>query len=207
MVIVGMIKIEDPNEKATWFEVNSQILNACFTITAVMTQPMRFKLFIWTIKWYRGGSSEVKLKYAKKIETEMPDIILDCGGKRGEVAADSVAPEPVMAVSPISIGGSRADSTVEMTTRNESTEATSAPVPKIFTPTWKWFLILAFLNGQCIFQYPITVVQWMYIGKATERPAIVIALCLPISFLCGAIGGIWPTLMARDRKKKLETSV
>jgi hypothetical protein len=74
---------------------------------------------------------------------------------------------------------------------------------KIYTPTWKWMVILAMLNGQCFFQYPITVVQWMYIGRATERPAVVIAVCLPISFLCGAIGGVWPVLLARDRKKSL----
>jgi hypothetical protein len=185
MVMVGMIQIEDANEKANWFEINAQILNACFTITAVMTQPIRFKLFMWTIKWYRAERGEIKLKYAKKIEKQMPDIILESGVKKGSIAADS-------STSP--------DSTEDIATRLD-VEAPSSNL-KTCTPTWKWLVILALLNGQCIFQYPITVVQWMYIGRATERPAVVIGVCLPISFLCGAIGGIWPALLGRDRKKK-----
>jgi hypothetical protein len=189
MVMVGMIQIQDPNEKANWFEINAQILNACFTITAVMTQPIRFKLLTWTVKWYRAEMGEEKVKYANQIGKEMPDIILDRGIKKGSVAVDSTASHD------------RPDSTVEMTAHREDLESPTATF-KSYTPTWKWFMILALLNGQCIFQYPITVVQWMYIGRATERPAVVIAVFLPLSFLCGAIGGIWPSLLGRDRKKK-----
>jgi Protein of unknown function (DUF2985) len=51
MVMVGMIQ-KDADEKAGWFEVNAQILNACFTITAIMTQPMRIKMVWWTFRYY-----------------------------------------------------------------------------------------------------------------------------------------------------------
>lgn len=86
---------------------------------------------------------------------------------------------------------------------NNSNSIISEQSMNAATPTWKWYTILALLNGQCIFQYPITVVMWMYAAKAHVRPGWVIALFLPLSFLCGIVSGLWPALMTMDRKKRL----
>ena len=40
-----------PNTKENWLEVNSQILNGCFTLTTILTQPIRALLLYYTILW------------------------------------------------------------------------------------------------------------------------------------------------------------
>jgi hypothetical protein len=175
MVMVGMIRFELEQTKQDWFEINAQILNACFTITALMNQPQRFLLFWWTIKWYQSHGAR-KRDFARMIEESVPAIVLyQTQGSES------------------TIGAPPAD---QMPDIEKPTIATSE-----ITPTWKWYCILALLNGQCIFQYPITYVQWAWIGRATERPAWVIAVFLPLSFLCGAISGVWPMLIERKRKQ------
>jgi hypothetical protein len=169
MVMVGMIRFEVEETKQAWFEANAQILNACFTITALMTQPQRFLLFLWTIKWNRAQGSK-KREFARMIEETVPAIILH-PTPTTDTSLDTIEQGP------------------ELVLTNQE------------TPHWKWYTILALLNGQCIFQYPITYVQWAWIGKALERPQWVIAVFLPLSFLCGAIGGIWPMLIERKRNK------
>ncbi|KAJ3319353.1 hypothetical protein HDV06_006380 [Boothiomyces sp. JEL0866] len=174
MLIVNWIRLPTDDDKQTWFEVNSQILNACFTITAVMTQPARFMLFLWTCRW-AFSQGQKKREYARMIHEVMPDIFLK--GLNTPTETDEVV--------------------IQVTDSNDG--ITNQNVES--TPTWKWYWILFCLNGQCIFQYPITFVQWAWIGRASERPALVIAVFLPLSFLCGAIGGIWPMLITMKRKK------
>merc|ERR1719354_484689 len=193
MVIVGMIQFDDPAVKDHWFEVNGQILNACFTITAVMTQPIRFELFLWTVSWYRAGDKATKENYANKVKNEMPDINLHRSiAKPGSISQD------------IAIISSNTDTTntsadpgdlVSSSDTDLKSKGRTSLSSSEFTPTWKWCLILFYLNFQCIFQYPITVVQWMYIGIPEQRPDWVIGVFLPLSFLCGALGGIWPLLL------------
>lgn len=189
MSLVGMIQFDSPNTLAQWVEVNSQILNACFTITALLTQPIRFWLAVWTIRWRNArnsGDTIERRRYKALIESEVPDIKLEdereieSGETSVRVSASQIQDHPDEVDSP---AGLRLN--------------TKAPQFK----TWKWYLIVAMLNGQCIFQYPITAIQWMYLGRASLRPPWVIPIFLPLSFLCGAIGGIWPFLIARDRKK------
>jgi hypothetical protein len=174
MVMVGMISFPRQETKQEWFEINAQILNACFTLTALMVQPQRFLLFLWTVKWvYSNGVK--KREYARMIEETIPAVKLYQSSNSETTLPSPVELDPEL------------------------------PLPSDdHTPVWKWYTILALLNGQCIFQYPITYVQWAWIGKALERPAWVIAVFLPLSFLSGAISGIWPMLIERNRKKKLK---
>jgi hypothetical protein len=73
--------------------------------------------------------------------------------------------------------------------------------PHIPTPAWKWYCILALLNCQCIFQYPITYAMWAWIGYADQRPAWIVGTFLPLSFLCGVVSGVWPSLIAAKRRQ------
>lgn len=235
-----MVQIPDPVAKQAWFEINSQILNGCFTITAVLTQPIRFKLLIWTIKWYYASKQVDREIYAALIAKECPDIKLRIS-RTGSVhnhTPQSATPEPVATAdscTPLNKQGSPVDklpspadtqpaspgnsdgnfkqiagqdvSIALVPLESNSIAIITAPIKlciKEPTPTWKWLWIVFFLNGQCVFQYPITVVQWMYIGRVSERPSLVIAAFLPLSFLCGGIGGIWPLLIGLSSKKKEE---
>lgn len=44
MFLVGMVSFEKEKKNELWIEVNSQILNACFTLAALMNHPIRFYL-------------------------------------------------------------------------------------------------------------------------------------------------------------------
>jgi hypothetical protein len=83
----------------------------------------------------------------------------------------------------------------------------SLNVTKPTTPVWKWYTLLALLNLNCIFQYPITIVMWGYAANYKARVAWVVPVFLPLSFFAGAISGIWPILMDRNLKKKQNGSV
>lgn len=49
------------------------------------------------------------------------------------------------------------------------------------------------------------IVMWAF--NATDRPGLVIYICLPISFLAGCSGGIWSWLRERKEKKAAQTDV
>ncbi|KAJ3361902.1 hypothetical protein HDU91_003689 [Kappamyces sp. JEL0680] len=72
--------------------------------------------------------------------------------------------------------------------------------PHVPTAAWRWYAILALLNCQCLFQYPITYAMWAYLGKADQRPAWIVGVFLPLSFLCGVISGVWPGLISKKRR-------
>ena len=193
------------------------------SLTLNRTQPIRAILAYWTWKWY-GSTAEGKQKYATLINKTMPDIylfpvkpistvpIIDSN----LVKPNTVSPPPADSVETVSSnnitqtseiprGG---DNDIEVIILNEERNSPSSlnsttQSLNSATPTWKWYTILALLNGQCIFQYPITAVMWIYIGKAHERPDWVLGVFLPMSFLCGMISGIWPLLMTLDRKKRI----
>ncbi|KAJ8328027.1 hypothetical protein QVD99_006245 [Batrachochytrium dendrobatidis] len=74
-------------------------------------------------------------------------------------------------------------------------------VYSVHTPFYTWVAILAFLNGQCFFQYPIDYGMWAWAVDYNSRPPWIVGTFLPLSFLSGAIGGIWPMLIARKAKR------
>ncbi|KAJ2993483.1 hypothetical protein HDV02_002279 [Globomyces sp. JEL0801] len=71
------------------------------------------------------------------------------------------------------------------------------------TPRWKWYLILTLLNMQCIFQYPVTVAMWGWIGRTKERPNILVGICVPLSFLSMCVGSVWPLLLMRNHNMQV----
>lgn len=170
MCLVGMITFSSKTTLDAWVEINSQILNACFTLQAFMVQPVRFHLFLLTWKWIRARRNNLTNDYAAKINELVPAIVLPGFYQSTSSAAWVQSPDLTAVQRPI-------------------------------TPIWKWFTILALLNGQWIFQYPITIVMWMYAAHPADRVSWVVPVFLPLSFLSGAISGVWPMLMLRKEKK------
>jgi hypothetical protein len=188
MVMVGMISFELEQTKENWFEINAQILCACFTITALLTHPQRFLLLIWTFKWNSKDGSQ-KREFARMIEESVPGIVL-----YNREFSESTAFE-------IPLHGTPEDSRDPSPEPIKVEDGERKLVKQ--TPAWKWYIILALLHGQCFFQYPITFAHWMWFMRPKERPVYLVAVFLPLSFACGTIGGIWPILM--KQKSKLQT--
>ncbi|KAI8849363.1 hypothetical protein BC829DRAFT_416822 [Chytridium lagenaria] len=55
----------------------------------------------------------------------------------------------------------------------------------------KWLALILILNGQCFFQWPITVAMWGWATDYKSRPGFMVFAFLPISFLCSTWGGVW----------------
>jgi hypothetical protein len=165
-----MIQFELPATKLAWIEINSQILNACFSLQAIVSQPIRFMLLLWTWRLLNAlklNDLDAIRAYASQIHSEMPDISL----------VSETSPE------------------VEMTPTNSSHDLTEC------TPMWKWKTIVVLMNCQCVFQYPISIVMWTWAANPQLRPGWVVPLFLPLSFLSGAISGVWPLLLTRKKNK------
>jgi Protein of unknown function (DUF2985) len=186
-----MIKFVEESTKAAWVEITSQILNACFTLQALLVQPERLLLLIWTVRWAKAVT-EVRLQqqslYASKIEKSVPGVHL-MGAER--TTSDKVNNTEMTSTTP------PADSNP---TLYSHTSQSLSDYP--YTPKWKWFIILALLNGQCVFQYPITIAMWMYAANSTDRVGWVVPAFLPLSFACGAIGGGWGFMLQRAQKQR-----
>lgn len=74
----------------------------------------------------------------------------------------------------------------------------AASQPLTPTPFASWIRVILFLQLQCIFQYPITFAMWYWAQNFTQRPSLIISICLPLSFLSGLTGGL--SLLQIDRK-------
>lgn len=59
MVLVGMIQIPNQEEKNQWIEISSQILNALFTLAALINHPIRFIALYYFFK----DQEKLKKKY------------------------------------------------------------------------------------------------------------------------------------------------
>eukprot|EP01124_Arcella_intermedia_P032118 TRINITY_DN7427_c0_g1_i1.p1 TRINITY_DN7427_c0_g1~~TRINITY_DN7427_c0_g1_i1.p1 ORF type:complete len:213 (-),score=38.89 TRINITY_DN7427_c0_g1_i1:55-693(-) len=70
----------------------------------------------------------------------------------------------------------------------------------------KLWVISIILNLNCIFQYPMAVVMWAWIGKSSIRPGWVIFVFLPLSFLCAILGGVLDAVW-KDKSKEAEVLV
>jgi hypothetical protein len=122
--MTGLVKFDDPKSKDYVIEVNSQILNGLFTLTAIYTHPGRI---INTIFLVDHKYSELQHTYS-------------------------------------------------WASRNSR--------------RFLW-LTLLLLNGNCIFQYPITALMWAWIGRPEQRPFWAITyLFLPLSLGCAIAGGV-----------------
>ena len=200
LVMFNLAYIADPITRDLWLEVNIQILNGCFTVMALITQPFRAVLAYWTGRYYYSKNDAQKGYYAAKIgkmwagislcptvsklDSSNTDIaVVEDGEKRRELNES---------------GDTRIESSVEPILVNEKED---------FVPFWKWALIVFMLNGQCVFQYPITAVHWIWFNKSQERPGWVIGLFLPLSFLCMAASGIWIYFLTKKKAPATEKEV
>lgn len=68
-----------------------------------------------------------------------------------------------------------------------------------YIPLYKIKHIMLLLNLNCITQYPITAVMWIY--HYSTRPIWVIIVFLPLSFLSGSIGNYYLFRLTRTSKK------
>ena len=187
------------------YEANSQILNGCFTLMAFITQPYRAYLAYWTWKWHTSPSLDEKREWAAKIKKSMPDIILHPCNLNTTVPLSSSSPPPPTSrnTTPPTRNASDADIEVVVVASATVLDPQKPTNPLDATPPKTWLSILLLLNLNCIFQYPIAIAMWMYIGQAYARPPWIIGLFLPLSFLCGFASGLWPALHGSARKKRM----
>ncbi|KAI8609078.1 hypothetical protein BC830DRAFT_1085734 [Chytriomyces sp. MP71] len=155
MVMVNMIHV---NDKAMWFEVNSQILNACFTLTAFVSHPPRIAALADSWVLYKlqstGQQQQQQSKvYQLSVRVEKRFKGVDLAGMNGY------------------------------------------PFPRR-----KWWWIMGLLHLNCLSQYPITIVMWFW--NNSNRPSLVVPICLPVSFLSGAVGSMWLFLIMRRLHKE-----
>ncbi|EQC28251.1 hypothetical protein SDRG_14074 [Saprolegnia diclina VS20] len=123
-------------------EVCSQILNGCFTLSAVATHPMRFYMLVLVLS--RRDASHAT------IQSWFPSLPIAFSSKTHSHAVVPIS----------SIQG-----------------------------------VLIVLNLNCFFQYPLTAVMWAY--NYHVRPVWVIATCLPLSFACAIVAGVWQFKLSR----------
>ncbi|RKO87911.1 hypothetical protein BDK51DRAFT_45165 [Blyttiomyces helicus] len=170
MALVGMIKWQNDDIKKQWIEDSSQVLNACFTLNALLLAPGRTLTLHRTIqlaraRGWRTGPSEGwtadAIKRARVLE------------------ADN---KPWLHLVP--------------------TRPSGAVIPDYeITPWRKWVAITLYNNANGWFQIPMAVAMYVWINDFNNRPPYIVGASLPLSFICGAIAGIWPSLIWKKVKK------
>ncbi|KAJ3186421.1 hypothetical protein HK101_009656 [Irineochytrium annulatum] len=161
MVLVRWIQLPDQDTRGVWVEINSQILNACFTLSALCVAPSRM-LNLWRLCVYmsrtkvgREGTGEPRnVEIADRIERTYAPLLLRPDDRK-------LADDP----------------------------ATYAAA--LLDVRRRWLPLILLLNGQCLFQWPITVAMWGWATHYQDRPGYIVGAFLPLSFLSGTIGGSW----------------
>ena len=194
LVMFNMVYIADPALKDLWLEVNIQILNGCFTIMAIITQPFRAVLAYWTASFYYSKDDSKKSYYSTKIGEMWKGIRLWPEGDKNEGKIANASAETSIAKDDNLLGQDPKTVDVDLEQGSQSQNVKALKI----VPFWKWAVIVGLLNGQCIFQYPITAVHWIWFNKSSERPAWVVGLFLPLSFLCMAVSGIWIYYLTKE---------
>jgi hypothetical protein len=172
MLLVGWIKCSTKDELDFWIEVNSQILNGCFTLSAICVAPSRMLnlyrlvVYTWITRSQRNQNSPSPpraLTLADRIETIYHPLLLDPRktGPSSTPTADELALQPLRT----------------------------------------WYILILLLNFQCIFQWPITVAMWGWAPNYWERPSVIVYGFLPLSFLCGTVGGVWLGMLGGKVKR------
>ncbi|KAJ3219850.1 hypothetical protein HDU67_009038 [Dinochytrium kinnereticum] len=193
MLLVQWIKPPTKDQTDFWIEVNSQILNGCFTLSAIIVAPSRM-LNLWRLIMYLFAVRSARSRQAEQKEAELGDGVIALPEK-----AVKLANELERVYSPLLI-------------RNDEETRRSMPesVFKVaLVPEGKWLALILILNGQCFFQWPITVAMWGWASNYPSRPGFMVYAFLPISFICSAWGGIWLGILGNRvtaAKKKLEVA-
>lgn len=202
MVLVGMITVPNPDE---WIEINSQFLNAIFTLLAVINHPPRILHFIRAWKIWRNPQSKYAVEESA-IQKEFPFVCLTNDLPVESANNENVDSDPITTTANDNNNAATAITTTTNTTTNAATTALSntpstnttanAPTQPIpLQPTSnrltisRFLMILVLLNLNCLTQYPIAIVMWGWASDPKTRPSAVVYAFLPISFLTGTIAG------------------
>ncbi|KAJ3271599.1 hypothetical protein HDU76_011013, partial [Blyttiomyces sp. JEL0837] len=224
MLLVKWIKPATKEDTDYWIEINSQILNAAFTLNALIVAPSRM-LNWWriTVYWWvmrkigsgKGGHGKVGDGTAggsiepldEKVNVVVPKLGLDMAKELERVYTP-------MRLLPLNLRSGISSTTTGSNIELESAESSSDDnvntkvadtVPLRPLRTWIWLITL--LNLQCVFQWPITIVMWGYGANYQSRPSYIVYGFLPLSFLTGTVGGIWLGMISGKIKKDREALV
>ncbi|KAG7378470.1 hypothetical protein PHYPSEUDO_010067 [Phytophthora pseudosyringae] len=175
MVMVGMVHVGDKDVKDDWIEVNSQILNGVFTWMAITNHPFFLYRLVKTLqvlgirRWNWSRAADQRARAVRYLSRHFPLVFVDT-----EAAHDHK-------VEAQDAGTTADDGEVYLLTEHEETE-TVDEITYNRGDAENLRNTFVMLNWNCLFQYPITAVMWVY--NADTRPGFVIGVFLPLSFLC-----------------------
>ncbi|KAG1710554.1 hypothetical protein DVH05_013280 [Phytophthora capsici] len=177
MVMVGMVHVGDKNAKDDWIEVNSQILNGVFTWMAFTNHPFFLYRLVKTIqvlgirRWNWVSPLPKRIQAARYLSRHFPLVFVDTVQVQEHKLEGADAQDE--------------DGEVYLLTEHEETE-TVEEINYCRGDAENLRNTFVMLNWNCLFQYPITAVMWVY--NSDTRPGFVIGVFLPLSFLC-SVGG------------------
>lgn len=158
LIIINAITFNgDAGRKQSWLEINFQILNAIFTLSAVVDQPKRF------IGFYYGACIQQLSHHIHRNRFHLLE-----SGKCGDHERMQQFIQKLLQRFPWY------ESQLHPPLPNQSKENTNVDI----TP---FLVAMALWNISGLAQYGITYVMWGF--ASPDRPPWAVPLCLPISFL------------------------
>lgn len=229
MALVGMIHVGDKDQTDSWIEINSQVINAIFTLAALITHPFRIRC------WYyftRFMSAKRRLSHLELPSTNAGSVtsssltspqqqalagngLIRSGGLLSNIQVVGDHTRLKRAPSDADIQNSKICDIEIATMRTmsryiqrdfplvnlpiEGGNKISPDLPETSLALFGWLLLLFNLN--CFFQYPITVLMWAYASNHASRPSMIVYACIPCSFLTGTIAGIILSMHEKHQQK------
>ncbi|KAJ1554406.1 hypothetical protein HK405_005151 [Cladochytrium tenue] len=205
MVLVKWIRPDGGSKQATddWIEVSSQVLNAVFTLNALLTAPSRM-LNAWRLIAYHALRNRLIRASAAPINPSSETNV------RARVRARHLADRLEAVYSPLRLPplppapsnpgatptkvNADADDDDDVNNDDPTTASTSLD-PAVF-PLFTWYSIIAFYNLNCHFQWPMAAVMWGWAADYHSRPSYLVYTFLVLSFVCGGIAGIWQAILS-----------
>ena len=201
------------DDKNIWLDVNFQILNAIFTLGALVDQPMRLTGLVmgaslwWNHRCWSKLSSSQSEASPSETEKGQKGLYLDglrdkCRNSRSRLARYfswiTIEPDLMPTVSsgndtvlqsadeltPVPSQGSSVD-----TTPNQSEPQLSVPAPPITNMNHFMYAMVS-LTVSTIGQVVMSYMMWVY-NPIQVRPQLPFTIALPISFLTNFAGMIW----------------
>ncbi|POM79806.1 Integral membrane protein [Phytophthora palmivora] len=198
MVMVGMVEVGggDKDVKDDWIEVNSQILNGVFTWMAITNHPFFIYRLVKTVevlgirRWKWVPPMDKRVRAARYLTRHFPLVFVDESAhdqKIGDTEAQNDGTDEVY-----------------LLTEHEETE-TLEEIAYHREDAENLRNTFVMLNWNCLFQYPITAVMWIY--NSDTRPGFVIGIFLPLSFLCNFGGQYRIFKLNKNIKARRSTAV
>lgn len=175
-IMVGAVPFSSDIEKNIWLEVNFQLLNAIFTLGALLDAPKRFR-GLWLALAFRA--KQRKLRHLE----------LSCLGKSDQAETVRRQLEEIL------------ERVLHLSAWVEPTSTQLAGSQKVLKVDigpflWVWGL----LNVSTVAQAVVTYTMWAY-HPIESRPSLPIAIALPISFGT-SLGPTFYSLYAQRRHQR-----